>query len=159
MSLGILQAVKCQAVSSPNRVPTNPIIGYIIYSSIRMRLSLSYYSTLVSSNYYKSYLFLFSIFFDISNKDIKNPKGIGDQDYKNNMKTNQQYKSSGFKIKSGLKIKLDYEFCKDPIFATPHVYKFANYERFFCCKGCLSGYKQKYSGRIEYIKRKFEKRD
>jgi hypothetical protein len=34
--------------------------------------------------------------------------------------------------------------------------KFANYERFFCCTGCMSGYKQKYAGRIESIKRKFE---
>jgi Lrp/AsnC family leucine-responsive transcriptional regulator len=93
------------------------------------------------------------------NKDIKNSKGIGDQDYKNNRNANQQYKSSSFKIKSGLKIKLDCEFCKGPIFNIPHVYKFANYERFFCCTGCLSGYKQKYAGRIESIKRKFRERE
>ena len=37
--------------------------------------------------------------------------------------------------------------------------RFANYERFFCCKGCLSGYKQKYTGRIESIKRKFDERE
>ena len=30
---GILHAVKCQAISSPNRVTTNPIAGYIIYSN------------------------------------------------------------------------------------------------------------------------------
>lgn len=92
-------------------------------------------------------------------KDIRNSKGMGDQDYKNNRKTNQQYNSSGFKIKRGLKIKLDCEFCKGPIFATPHVYKFANYERYFCCTGCMSGYKQKYAGRIESIKRKFDERE
>jgi Lrp/AsnC family leucine-responsive transcriptional regulator len=79
--------------------------------------------------------------------------------HKNNRKTNQQYNSSGFKIKSGLKIKLDCEFCKGPIFATPHVYKFANYERYFCCTGCMSSYKQKYAGRIESIKRKFDERE
>jgi DNA-binding Lrp family transcriptional regulator len=61
-----------------------------------------------------------------------------------------------FKIKKGLKIKLDCEFCKGPISAHPHVFRFANYERFFCCTGCMSGYKQKYAGRIESIKRKFE---
>lgn len=62
---------------------------------------------------------------------------------------------SKFKLKRGLKIKLDCEFCDGPISAEPHVFKFANYERFFCCTGCMSGYKQKYAVRIESIKRKF----
>jgi Archaeal TRASH domain len=60
---------------------------------------------------------------------------------------------SKFKLKRGLKIKLDCEFCSGPISAEPHVFKFANYERFFCCTGCMSGYKQKYAGKIESIKR------
>jgi DNA-binding Lrp family transcriptional regulator len=60
-----------------------------------------------------------------------------------------------FKLKRGMKIKLDCEFCGGPILAEPHVFKFANYERFFCCTACMSGYKQKYAGRIESIKRKF----
>lgn len=64
-----------------------------------------------------------------------------------------------FKIKKGLRIKLTCEFCKGPISASPHVYKFANYERFFCCTGCMSGYKKKYAGRIESIKRKFSGRE
>jgi Lrp/AsnC family leucine-responsive transcriptional regulator len=51
---------------------------------------------------------------------------------------------------------MDCEFCGGPISADPHIFKFANYERFFCCTGCMSGYKQKYAGRIESIKRKFE---
>jgi hypothetical protein len=72
---------------------------------------------------------------------------------------NQKEKgNSGFKIKKGLKIKLDCEFCKGPISGNLHVYKFADYERFFCCKGCMSGYKQKYAGRIESIKRRFAER-
>ena len=49
---------------------------------------------------------------------------------------------SKFKLKRGLKIKLDCEFCDGPISAEPHVFKFANFERFFCCTGCMSGYKQ-----------------
>jgi DNA-binding Lrp family transcriptional regulator len=61
-----------------------------------------------------------------------------------------------FKIKRGLKIKLNCEFCKGPVLGNPHVYRFANYERFFCCTGCMSGYKKKYAGRIESIKRRFE---
>ena len=72
----------------------------------------------------------------------------------NNSRINQQQQDSS-KIKKGLRIKLDCEFCKGPITSHPHVFRFANYERFFCCTGCMSGYKQKYAGRIESIKRKF----
>ena len=82
----------------------------------------------------------------------------------NNMKKNNkskidQQQDIKFKIRRGLKVKLDCEFCKGPITSHPHVFRFANYERFFCCTGCMSGYKQKYSGRIESIKRKFEGKD
>ena len=72
----------------------------------------------------------------------------------NNSRINQQQQDSS-KIKKGLRIKLDCEFCKGPITSHPHVFRFANYERFFCCTGCMFGYKQKYAGRIESIKRKF----
>jgi Lrp/AsnC family leucine-responsive transcriptional regulator len=72
----------------------------------------------------------------------------------NNLRITQQ-QDGRLKIKKGLKIKLDCEFCKGPIISHPHVFRFANYERFFCCTGCMSGYKQKYAGRIESIKRKF----
>ena len=70
----------------------------------------------------------------------------------------QQREDVKSKIKKGIKIKLDCEFCKGPIVGHLHIFKFANYERFFCCTGCMSGYKQKYAGRIESIKRKFEGR-
>jgi len=73
-----------------------------------------------------------------------------------NNKTLYRQESNKFKIKRGLKIKLSCEFCKGPILANPHVYRFANYERFFCCAGCMSGYKKKYAGRIESIKRRFK---
>jgi Lrp/AsnC family leucine-responsive transcriptional regulator len=68
----------------------------------------------------------------------------------------QQLQDAKFKIKKGMKIKLDCEFCKGPISGNPHVFRFANYERFFCCTECMSSYKKKYAGRIESIKRKFE---
>jgi DNA-binding Lrp family transcriptional regulator len=68
----------------------------------------------------------------------------------------QQPEDTNSRIKKGIKIKLDCEFCKGPIAGYLHVFKFANYERFFCCSGCMSGYKQKYAGRIESIVRKFE---
>jgi Archaeal TRASH domain len=75
---------------------------------------------------------------------------------RNNKKLDLSWQpDSKFKLRKGLKIKLDCEFCGGPISAEPHVFKFVNYERFFCCAGCMSGYKQKYAGRIESIKRKF----
>jgi DNA-binding Lrp family transcriptional regulator len=72
-------------------------------------------------------------------------------------KNKKQYnlRDAKSRIKKGTKIKLDCEFCKGPIAGHLHVFRFANYERFFCCTGCMSGYKQKYAGRIESIKRKF----
>ena len=78
---------------------------------------------------------------------------------KKKQNNNQQLQDSKFRIKKGMKIKLDCEFCKGPIAGSPHVFRFANYERFFCCTGCMSGYKNKYAGRIESIKRKFEGRE
>jgi DNA-binding Lrp family transcriptional regulator len=68
----------------------------------------------------------------------------------------QQPKDANSRIQKGMKIKLYCEFCKGPIAGYLHVFKFANYERFFCCTGCMSGYKQKYAGRIESIVRKLE---
>jgi DNA-binding Lrp family transcriptional regulator len=73
-----------------------------------------------------------------------------------NNQQQQQQDTKKFRIKKGIKIKLDCEFCKGPITGDPYVFRFANYERFFCCTACMSGYKQKYAGRIESIKRKFE---
>ena len=75
------------------------------------------------------------------------------QQYNNQQERLQDAK---VRIEKGIKIKLDCEFCKGPITGDPHVFRFANYERFFCCTSCMSGYKQKYAGRIESIKRKFE---
>jgi Lrp/AsnC family leucine-responsive transcriptional regulator len=86
---------------------------------------------------------------------IKDSGSIEKPGDSNNNSLHQQ-ESSKFKIKRGLKIKLNCEFCKGPISANPHVYRFANYERFFCCTGCMSGYKKKYAGRIESIKRRFK---
>lgn len=90
------------------------------------------------------------------NKGNKDSRAKENENKKNNKLGFTWQQDSRLKIKRGLKIKLDCEFCKGPISANPHVFKFANYERFFCCTGCMSGYKQKYAVRIESIKRKFE---
>jgi DNA-binding Lrp family transcriptional regulator len=81
--------------------------------------------------------------------------GIESENKKNNKLDPSWQLNNNFKLRKGLKIRMDCEFCEGPISSEPHVFKFANYERFFCCDGCMSGYKQKYAGRIESIKRKF----
>jgi DNA-binding Lrp family transcriptional regulator len=90
----------------------------------------------------------------IGKSELRKNLNNGEEKYNNN---NQPQLGGGkSKIKKGMKIKLDCEFCQGPILSDPHVFKFATYERFFCCTGCMSGYKQKNAGRIESIKRRFE---
>ena len=93
-----------------------------------------------------------------SNDNLKLLENENNKNKNNRPRINQQQDIKS-KIKKGLKIKLDCDFCEGPIVSHPHIFRFANYERFFCCTGCLSGYKQKYSGRIESIKRKFGGRE
>lgn len=59
------------------------------------------------------------------------------------------------KIKKGMKIMLDCDFCRGPITGEVQVLKFADYERFFCCTSCKSEYKKKYAGRIEAIEKRY----
>jgi DNA-binding Lrp family transcriptional regulator len=58
------------------------------------------------------------------------------------------------KIKKGVKIMLNCDFCQGSVAGNPHVLKFANYERFFCCSSCKSEYKKKYGGRIEALEKR-----
>ena len=62
-------------------------------------------------------------------------------------------------IKKNLEIQLECDFCKGPVPGKTHVLKFADIERFFCCFNCRTSYKEKYSGRIEAIKKRFKKDD
>ncbi len=88
----------------------------------------------------------------IEDAQVMENQGQGDS----NNKSLYRQESNKFKIKRGLRIKLNCEFCKGPIPANPHVYRFANMERFFCCTVCMSGYKKKYAGRIESLRRRFK---
>jgi hypothetical protein len=93
----------------------------------------------------------------VERENISKPEHKKEQNSPNKDSTQQKNESEKPNlIKRGLKIKLNCEFCKGPISAHPYIFKFANFERFFCCAVCMSGYKQKYAGRIESIKRKFE---
>jgi Lrp/AsnC family leucine-responsive transcriptional regulator len=58
------------------------------------------------------------------------------------------------KIKKGVKIMLNCDFCEGSVAGNPHVLKFANYERFFCCSSCKSEYRKKYGGRIEALEKR-----
>ena len=60
------------------------------------------------------------------------------------------------KITNGLAIDIKCEFCEGHVYGNYKVLKFADIERFFCCTSCKSGYGEKYRGRIESIKRKYE---
>jgi len=46
-------------------------------------------------------------------------------------------------------------FVEGSISGKTHVLKFANFERFFCCANCRNSYKEKYSGRIEAFKKRY----
>src|SRR5918993_466511 len=60
------------------------------------------------------------------------------------------------KITKGLAINLVCDYCHGPVLGKPKVLKFADLERFFCCNSCKTDYSQKYKGRIESIKRRYE---
>ena len=60
------------------------------------------------------------------------------------------------KITNGLAIDLICDYCHGPILGKPKVLKFADLERFFCCNSCKTDYSEKYRGRIESIKRRYE---
>lgn len=60
------------------------------------------------------------------------------------------------KITTGLAINLVCDYCHGPIFGQPRVLKFANMERFFCCNSCKTDYSEKYKGRIESLKKRYE---
>ena len=54
-------------------------------------------------------------------------------------------------LKSGMTVKIKCDLCDGQIRDKPHVLKFANFERFFCCNTCKTQYKEKNKGRIQSI--------
>jgi len=60
------------------------------------------------------------------------------------------------KITNGLAINLVCDYCNGPVLGKPRVLKFADLERFFCCNSCKTDYSEKYKGRIESIKKRYE---
>ncbi len=78
-------------------------------------------------------------------RKVQNASSLLELQTENNSKN--QFKN----IKKGMQIMLNCDYCHGVIAAVPQIFKFANYERFFCCTSCKSDYKTKYAGRIQAI--------
>jgi DNA-binding Lrp family transcriptional regulator len=87
-------------------------------------------------------------------ENAKKRKNIHESTQNSNLK--KEINNIQKRITSGLAINIVCDFCEGPVFDKPKVLKFANIERFFCCTSCKSGYSQKYRGRIESIKKRYE---
>ncbi len=59
--------------------------------------------------------------------------------------------SQDLNLKSGMSVKMKCDLCEGPIGDKPHVFKFASFERFFCCNTCKTQFKEKNRGRIQSI--------
>lgn len=87
-------------------------------------------------------------------ENVKKRKSIDKGTHNSNLK--KEIDEIEKRITSGLAINIVCDFCEGPVHGKPKVLKFANIERFFCCTSCKSGYSQKYRGRIESIKKRYE---
>ncbi len=59
--------------------------------------------------------------------------------------------SQDVNLKSGMSVKMKCDLCEGTIGDKPHVFKFASFERFFCCNTCKTQFKEKNRGRIQSI--------
>jgi len=59
--------------------------------------------------------------------------------------------SDNVKLESGMSVQMTCDLCEGQIGNKPHVFRFANFERFFCCNTCKTQYKEKNSGRIQSL--------
>jgi DNA-binding Lrp family transcriptional regulator len=66
------------------------------------------------------------------------------------------YDNNKSKVGKNKKIKLQCDLCEGSISGEAHVFRFAGYERFFCCTQCRAAYKEKYRGRIESLTKRYE---
>ncbi len=70
---------------------------------------------------------------------------------KEQVQVSVSHESQDVNLKSGMSVKMKCDLCDGPIGDEPHVFKFANFERFFCCNTCRTQYKEKNRGRIQSI--------
>lgn len=54
-------------------------------------------------------------------------------------------------VKPGVTVNLTCNYCRGEVPREPKVLRFGEYERYFCCKSCLTLYKEKYRHRIKAL--------
>ncbi len=70
---------------------------------------------------------------------------------KEKVQVSGSHESQDLNLKSGMSVKMKCDLCEGPIGDKPHVFKFASFERFFCCNTCKNQFKEKNRGRIQSI--------
>ncbi len=70
---------------------------------------------------------------------------------KQQVQVSGSHESQDLNLKSGMSVKMKCDLCDGTIGDKPHVFKFANFERFFCCNTCKTQFKEKNKGRIQSI--------
>ncbi len=70
---------------------------------------------------------------------------------KEQVQVSDSNESQDVNLKSGMSVKMKCDLCEGPIGDKPHVFKFATFERFFCCNTCKTQFKEKNRGRIQSI--------
>lgn len=70
---------------------------------------------------------------------------------KGKIQTCDCHESHDVNLESGMSVKMKCDLCGEMIGNKPHVLKFANFERFFCCNTCKTQYKEKNKGRIQSL--------
>jgi len=70
---------------------------------------------------------------------------------KEQVQVSGSHESQDLNLKSGMSVKMKCDLCDGTIGDKPHVFKFANFERFFCCNTCKTQFKEKNKGRIQSI--------
>ncbi len=54
-------------------------------------------------------------------------------------------------VKPGVTVNLTCNYCRGEVPKEPKILRFGDYERYFCCKSCLTLYKEKYRHRIKAL--------
>lgn len=74
-----------------------------------------------------------------------------DNSQKDKISTCECHQNHNVELESGMSVKMTCDLCEGPIGDKPHVFKFAGFERFFCCNTCKTQYKEKNIGRIQSL--------
>ncbi|HEY7108430.1 MAG TPA: AsnC family transcriptional regulator [Nitrososphaeraceae archaeon] len=91
--------------------------------------------------------------FDLSKIESKSDLKL----YKNSsISVHRKNNATKSKIGKNVSIRLQCDLCEGSISGEAHIFKFADYERFFCCTQCRATYKEKYMGRIEALTKRYE---